>query len=448
MKIAAVIMMLGMAAGSLNASTVDRVFVRQLWPWSTDIYVEYELGDVSGSTDLLVEVYDGNTKIDQSVVDAAISGERYAITTSRTGRLYIDPVAVFGSDRAEVPDLRVKVSAVDSRENINEVLYRIYSLTNAAVTEVTRAELLNGKYGSIVTDYSSFGAGFESNLADVLVWTAVTNDVKYKTTHLVMRKIPAGSFTMGGDNNTPSVDLAVNADFFMGVFEMTQKQCEFLATRAVAYFSNTTYAATRPMEKVTFKDLRGSNGRYWPDPAYNESTPASGTYVKELRDITGNNSFDLPQEMYWEYAARAGAQTIWNNGENDSQNGDRNTVMPKLGRSKYTGGWTADATAAADVRGDVSSENGTAEVGSYAPNAWGLYDIHGNVAEWCIDRYGEWKDLTVDILQNGTTGFSADNHVVRGGSWDQGPANQHLDQRVKMAQGNGGNHTGWRAFCR
>ena len=152
--------------------------------------------------------------------------------------------------------------------------------------------------------------------------------------------------------------------------------------------------------------------------------------------------------MYWEYAARAGAQTIWNNGENDSQNGDRNTVMPKLGRSKYTGGWTADATAAADVRGDVSSENGTAEVGSYAPNAWGLYDIHGNVAEWCIDRYGEWKDLTVDILQNGTTGFSADYHVVRGGSWDQGPANQHLDQRVKMVQGNGGNHTGWRAFCR
>ena len=75
MKIAAVIMMLGMAAGSLNASTVDRVFVRQLWPWSTDIYVEYGLGDVSGSTDLLVEVYDGNTKIDQSVVDAAISGD-------------------------------------------------------------------------------------------------------------------------------------------------------------------------------------------------------------------------------------------------------------------------------------------------------------------------------------------------------------------------------------
>jgi formylglycine-generating enzyme required for sulfatase activity len=359
-------------------------------------------------------------------------------------------VSIFGSARANVPDLRVKVSAVDSPENMNEVLYRIYSLTNTAMTEVTRSDLLNGKYGSVVTSYSAFGDGFSTGLDDVIVWTAVTNDVKYKTTHLVMRKIPAGSFTMGGHNNTPAISLTISDDFFIGVFEMTQKQCELIsAARATAFFSNATYAATRPMEKASFKAIRGSNGRHWPDGGHAETaTPADKTYIKELRDITGNASFDLPQEMYWEYAARAGTQTVWNNGENDTLSGNKNTVIPKLGRTKYTGGWTADATQIAEVPGDVSSENGTAEVGSYAPNAWGLYDIHGNVAEWCIDRYVAWGNMTEEILKNGTTSHSADYHVLRGSSWDNGATKQYVDERNSKGYGDEASSNGWRAFCR
>ena len=433
---------------ALCAATVDRVVVRQQWPWSTDITVEYELGGVTGSTDLEVEVYDGATKVDAALVASAISGKRYAITSGGTGTFTLDPVTLFGTARANVPDCRVKVTAVDSPANMSEELYRIYSLTgDKECTSVTRAELLNGDYGSIVRDYSSFGSGFNTSLADVIVWTAVTNDVKYKTTHLVMRKIPAGTFTMGGHHNTPSREVTVSNDFFIGVFEMTQKQCELLSTtRAVAFFSNTTCSATRPMERVSYGHLRGSNGRYWPDAArYAAATnPASGTYINRLRVLTDNNKFDLPLEIQWEYAARAGTDTRWNNGEDDNSSGERNTVAPKLARSKFNGGYVNGETPSG---GDVTTENGTAEVGSYAPNAWGLYDCHGNVAEWCIDRYVKWENITDDILQNGSLTATADNHVLKGSSWPNGAGSMFIDRRDSESQGTASSANGWRAYC-
>ncbi len=434
---------------ALCAATVDRVVVRQQWPWSTDITVEYELGDVTGSTDLEVEVYDGATKVDSALVDSAISGKRYAITSGGTGTLTLDPVTLFGTARANVPDCRVKVTAVDSPANMGEELYRIYSLTgDKECTPVTRAELLNGDYGSIVKDYSSFGSGFDTSLTNVIVWTAVTNDVKYKTTHLVMRKIPAGTFMMGGYNNTPSREVTVSNDFFIGVFEMTQKQCELLSTsQAKAFFSNSTCYATRPMENVTFKNLRGSNGRYWPDAEHYAAAtnPASGTYINNLRVLTNNNKFDLPLEMQWEYAARAGTTTRWNNSEDDDTSGDGNTVAPKLARSKYTGGYINGQTA---PDGEATSANGTAEVGSYAPNAWGLYDCHGNVYEWCIDRYVDWNDLTDEILHNGSLAADATRHVTRGGGWSTGAASMFIDVRSGPSySGTGSSAVGWRAYC-
>ena len=66
---------------------------------------------------------------------------------------------------------------------------------------VLRIEFYNkpAKYGAFETDYTVFGPGFSTTLENVLIWTGVTNDVKYATTHLVLRKIPAGTFMMGSD---------------------------------------------------------------------------------------------------------------------------------------------------------------------------------------------------------------------------------------------------------
>jgi formylglycine-generating enzyme required for sulfatase activity len=434
----------------LDAATIEKVVVRQQWPWSTDIKVEYMLSGVTEPVDIAVTAYNGEQVLDSSNFGNAIRGDRFAVATGGVKSFILDPVAAFGTASESLSDFKISLSVSKSKDNMNEVLYKVFDLTSGECENITRAQLLNGEKGAVETDFGRIGEGYRTSFEDVVIWTGVTNFPKYKTTHLVMRKIPAGSFTMGGHNNTPAISLTISDDFFIGVFEMTQKQCELIsAARATAFFSNATYAATRPMEKVSFKAIRGSNGRHWPDGGHAETaTPADKTYIKELRDITGNASFDLPQEMYWEYAARAGTQTVWNNGENDTLSGNKNTVIPKLGRTKYTGGWTADATQIAEVPGDVSSENGTAEVGSYAPNAWGLYDIHGNVAEWCIDRYVAWGDMTEDILKNGTTSHSADYHVLRGSSWDNGATKQYVDERNSKSYGDESSSNGWRAFCR
>ena len=82
---------------------------------------------------------------------------------------------------------------------------------------------------------------------------------------------------------------------------------------------------------------------------------------------------------------------------------------------------------------DVGTESGTAIVGSYLPNAWGLYDCHGNVAEWCLDRYVEPLSLTggEDPLGGGGDVDGA-YRTIRGRSWYAGTTSQYTDQRGKQ----------------
>ncbi|MBR4675767.1 MAG: formylglycine-generating enzyme family protein [Victivallales bacterium] len=126
-----------------------------------------------------------------------------------------------------------------------------------------------------------------------------------------------------------------------------------------------------------------------------------GSFFGVLRARTGL-TFDLPTEAQWEYACRAGTTTALNSGENLT---DAETCpnMNEVGR--YKGNQN-------DGKGDYKEHT---KVGCYLPNAWGLYDCHGNVWEWCLDWYQSGWGKAVDTDPVGATSGSV--RVLRGGGW-------------------------------
>ena len=185
---------LSVAALAAQAAVVDSVTASQSWPWSTDIKVKYVLSHVTEPTDLTVTAMTGGAAL--AVPFGAVKGDLHGITSDDEGgtvegEFTIDPVAAFGAEQVALTDLKIKVSATSSPANINEALYRIYDLVDGSCTDGTRKELLNGKWGAVETSYSAIDPNFKTDAEDVLIWTGVTNDIAYKTTKLVMRKVHA-----------------------------------------------------------------------------------------------------------------------------------------------------------------------------------------------------------------------------------------------------------------
>ena len=117
--------------------------------------------------------------------------------------------------------------------------------------------------------------------------------------------------------------------------------------------------------------------------------------------IEGGNGYRLPTEAEWEYACRASTTQRFHFGSSASY---KKANFIARGPSFY------------GTRSKAKSMGRTAKVGSYQPNNWGLYDMHGNVAEWCWDWYGE--DYYAQSLRQDPQGPDRGRHrVVRGGSW-------------------------------
>lgn len=221
---------------------------------------------------------------------------------------------------------------------------------------------------------------------------------EYKTTKLVLRRIDPGTFKMCGQYN-----VTLTRPFYIGVFEVTQKQYELVRGDRPSAFSNAGCYETRPVEKLFYYDIRGSLD--WPASPVVSST----SFMGRIRARTGRESFDLPTEAQWEYACRANTTTDYNNGANKTEE-EQDSAMDGEGRYWYNGGSQASSYT---LYGTYSTICGTAAVGSYGSNAWGLYDMHGNVFEWCLDNFG---DLENDVLD--PTGPEAKSQrVLRGGGW-------------------------------
>jgi formylglycine-generating enzyme required for sulfatase activity len=235
-------------------------------------------------------------------------------------------------------------------------------------------------------------------------WTDV-----YKTTKLVMRKIPSGTFTMG----SPAEEVGREFDekphtvtltkwFYIGVFEVTQRQWELVMGNRLSYFSNSSHYASRPVERVGNIAIRGEfTLSLWPV----SSEVDAASFMGKLRAKTGMAAFDLPTEAQWEYACRAGNATALNSGKNLTST-YQDAKMAKVGRYWHNGG--------SNYTENGSTSGGTAKVGSYLPNTWGLYDMHGNVFEWCLDWYRPSYPRGASDPRGAVSGSY---RVRRGGSW-------------------------------
>ena len=231
------------------------------------------------------------------------------------------------------------------------------------------------------------------------------NDDACRTTDLWLRRIPKGTFTMGspedevgGCYDEKQHEVTLTQDYYIGVFECTQKQWELVMGTKPSYFSNVNCYETRPVEQVSYDDIRGTS---WPSSGH---TVDALSFMGRLKEKTGL-AFDLPTEAQWEYACRAGLASALNSGKNLVLK-EFDTRMNEVGRYWYNGG--------EEHSQDCTAVNGTAKVGCYLPNVWGLYDMHGNVVEWCLDWY--LRDYDETDMEDPTGSSGGFYRIVRGGS--------------------------------
>ena len=206
---------------------------------------------------------------------------------------------------------------------------------------------------------------------------------EYKTTKIILRRIEPGTVTMGGTK-----PVTLTKPFYMGVFQVTQKQYKLVTGNDPSSYKGDM----RPVECVSWNTIRGNSSTYnWP----NVTTVDSNTFIGKLQTKTGLN-FDLPTESQWEYACKAGTTSYFNNGTSNESD------LKMLGRYTYNRD---------DGKGGYSEHT---TVGSYFPNAWGLYDMHGNVYEWCLDWY---SSINSDPVTDWVGASSGSDRVLRGGGW-------------------------------
>jgi formylglycine-generating enzyme required for sulfatase activity len=235
---------------------------------------------------------------------------------------------------------------------------------------------------------------------------------EHKTTKLVLRKIPHGTFTMGyratdypGASDSGLHEVTLTKDFYIGVFEVTQKQWERVMGNWPSYFNNASYRDSRPVEQVSYYDIRENPNNSAISPNWPQSSQVhADSFMGKLRAKTGLTTLDLPTESQWEYACRGQTTTALNSGYNLT-NTSSDVRVDAVGRYWYNGG------SGYSQGGDTSVA--TAKAGTYLANAWGLYDMHGNAWEWCLDWYGTYPGAVSDP----PGAASGSVRVLRGGGW-------------------------------
>ncbi|MDD2599242.1 MAG: formylglycine-generating enzyme family protein [Kiritimatiellae bacterium] len=271
-------------------------------------------------------------------------------------------------------------AGADWPENLTQVAKAKAKVTAWSVDAPPQVMVIDLTGGSSA---SSYPVNYYVSTA-ALPYGGLTNSI-YKDSQLVMRKIPNGAFTMGELTGTKQVTLT--DDFYMGVFQVTQGQWDKVMGTDPSDFKDTF----NPVNKVAYDDIRGTaaqGGGGWPT---NDSVYTS-SFIGRLRVKAGLTTFDLPTDAQWEYACRA--ETISYYSDGFSTGADTN-VLNELGW------WSGNSGSAARWVGQKKS------------NTWGLYDMHGNVWEWCLDWYA--SSLTGGVNPKGAVSGSA--RVFRGGCW-------------------------------
>ncbi|GAB4378505.1 MAG: hypothetical protein Kow00121_30470 [Elainellaceae cyanobacterium] len=246
---------------------------------------------------------------------------------------------------------------------------------------------------------------------------------------LELVKLPAGHFEMGApdeeigrsDNEGPLHSVTVRS-FFMGKYPVTQAQWKVVAALP---------KVDRDLEPdpSEFKGDVGEASRNENRPVEQVSWDEAIEFCKRLSTKTGRE-YRLPTEAEWEYACRAGTATPFHFGE---------TITPDL----------------ANYKGNVAYGSGfkgtyrerTMDVGSFPPNALGLYDMHGNVWEWCLDHWHERYEGAPSDGSAWTTGGNNEYRLLRGGSWCNYSDACRSALRGRSAPGIRNGYFGFRVVC-
>ena len=194
-----------------------------------------------------------------------------------------------------------------------------------------------------------------------------------------MIHLPRGVFTMGDnqgkyDDEKPEHEVEVSS-FYLGQYPVNQALWQHLMGDSPTWFKGNR----RPVEQSSWKDIQ--------------------EFLEKLNlklELGGEQAYRLPTEAEWEYAARAGKRSVYAGSES----------LDRVG-------WYRD-----------NSQRRTHEVGLKAPNEWGLYDMTGNVREWCQDWFGGkyyQRCLEKGTVPNPRGPESGEDRVLRGGSWGNDP---------------------------
>ncbi len=205
--------------------------------------------------------------------------------------------------------------------------------------------------------------------------------------------IEPGTFEMGSPATEPGRDddetrhrVTLSQPFYLGKYEVTQEQWQAVMGSNPSNFDEC--GRTCPVERVSWQDAQG--------------------FIEELNLQEGVSVYRLPTEAEWEYGARAGTQTTYHFGN----------AANRLGQY----GWYDEN----------SGGRTTHPVGQKRPNAWGLFDMHGNVWEWVADWYGAYPRSAVTDPRGPRTGAS---RVNRGGSWSSNARHCRAASRSNDAPG-------------
>ena len=210
--------------------------------------------------------------------------------------------------------------------------------------------------------------------------------------------IPAGAFLMGADaraaNEKPPHRVRISRPFYLSKYEVTQEQWQAVMGNNPSEFKG----KNNPVEQVSWEDAQ--------------------EFIRRLNEKEGHGRYRLPTEAEWEYAARAGTTSVWSFGDDADQLG------------QYA--WYLD-----------NSAETTHPVGQKKPNAWGLYDMHGNVFEWVQDWYGENYYASSPSADPSGPSFGY-SRVQRGGCWGCYPAGIRSTRRSSNPPGGRSSHVGFR----
>ena len=386
-----------LSAVTLFSATIEQLIVRQQWPWSAGIKIEYRISGVDAPVNLTVSAANGQTPLDGNQVMSAVSGDVYGIAEDRVGTILLDPVKLFGSAEVSLADFRVKLTPTAAPANINEVIYKIVDLDTGAVEDVSRADFFNGRYGAYETAYGKIKDSFSTTLDDVLIWTDVTNRTEFMTSKMVFRKIPAKDIVWQMGETDPDVNVrsqnepfwaALDADYFIGVFQVTQAQFDkFRHDDAAGHWGK--YCT----DETTYPDhlIYPVAGMNMGDTVRNGQ---SYTYLARMK-AKCKLDVNLPTEAQWEFACRGG-----------------NYAKALYSGCSYGSGSLQELAWCSD-----NAEGKMHPVNTKYPNAYGLYGMLGNAGEYCRNRQFTYPTGTTEATPVVNPGHdtTTGNFAYRGG---------------------------------